>query len=230
MAWLIGYDFCNLLLTNWPAMPQIELLLIDTGHPSLGRMSQSLPTDRYCVASFPDAEAMLIHVMRSPHQETRHRCALLKQRLKGMSGIEAQQHLRKLDPTLVSVIYSEAPTVSCVIEAWRSGADDYLPFPFDGEALNTSLRRIISKRTQQQAASAAQDDASINPSVQGLTARERDIMQLIVDGQKNGQICAALNISLATVKMHRANLMRKLGVHNAAQLTTWFHKNIEHLS
>ena len=211
-------------------MPKIELLLIDTGHPSLGMVSASLPTEHYRIAAFPDAESLLIHVMRnSPNPEPLHRCALLKQRLENMSAVEAQRHLRQLDPDLLAVIYSEAPTVSNIIEAWRSGADDYLLYPFDGDDLNASLDRIISKRTPRQpvAKQAAGNGRMDKGALQSLTTRERDIMQLIVDGKKNNCICEVLSISLATVKMHRANLMRKLGVHNAAQLTTYFHKHAD---
>ena len=208
-------------------MPQIDLLLIDTGHPCLSNIRNMLPKDRYQIATFPDAESMLIHVMRNDAElEARHRCVLLKHCLNGMSGVEAQQHLRKLDPSLVSVIYSESPTVKCVIEAWRSGADDYLPYPFDGKELNDTLKRIITKRREPQGNKTRNTDR--NPSIEKLTAREHDIMRLIVQGQKNTEICTVLNISLATVKMHRANLMRKLGVHNAAQLTSYFHKNMDH--
>ncbi len=211
------------------AMPQIDLLLIDTGQPCLSNIRKMLPKDRYQIASFPDAETMLIHVMRNNEQkDTRHRCVVLKHYLKGMSGVEAQQHLRKLDPTLVSVIYSESPTVKCVIEAWRSGADDYLPYPFDDQELNDSLKRIINERRQTQ--ESATGNNTSHEITERLTAREHDIMRLIVRGQKNTEICNTLNISLATVKMHRANLMRKLGVHNAAQLATYFHKNIDQVN
>lgn len=210
-------------------MPRIELLVVDAGDPHLVRMSRELPSSRYQTTSFPNAESMLIHVMRNIEaEESRHRCALLKQGLNGMSGIEAQQHLRKLDPSLVSVLYSDAPTVNCVIEAWRSGADDFLVYPFGVDELNSALNRIIDRRIQKQVLSENNHGYGQNQSIKNLTKREREIIRLIAEGKKNEAICAELYISLATVKMHRSNLMRKLDVHNAAQLMTYYHKNIDH--
>lgn len=208
-------------------MQKVELLLIDTGHPCLGKLGDALANDRYHVTTFDSAEAMLIHIMRTPKRERQQRCALLKHRSNGMSGIEAQTHLRKLDPSLTAIIYSDAATPTCVIEAWRAGADDYLLYPFNDDEVKKSLHRIHAKRKA--LADSPQLD-TIEPSdelCKTLTARERGIMKLIVDGQKNAEICQTLSISLATVKMHRANLMRKLGVHNAAQLSSVFHKSIE---
>ena len=208
-------------------MHKVELLLIDTGHPCLGKLGNALANDRYDVTSFDSAEAMLIHIMRTPKPERRHRCALLKHRSNGMSGIEAQNHMRKLDPSLSAIIYSESATPTCVIDAWRAGADDYLLYPFNDDEVKKSLHRVITKRKESLDIPRLDSSEPSDDLIKLLTARERDVMRLIVDGHKNADICQTLNISLATVKMHRSNLMRKLGVHNAAQLSSVFHKALE---
>jgi DNA-binding NarL/FixJ family response regulator len=208
-------------------MQKVELLLIDTGYPCLGKLGNALANDRYHVTSFDSAEAMLIHVMCTPKPERQQRCALLKHRSNGMSGIEAQNHLRKLDPSLSAIIYSDAATPTCVIDAWRAGADDYLLYPFNDDEVKKSLHRVMSKRKEIPEIPRLDTSEPSDDLTKRLTARERDVMRLIVDGHKNSEICQTLSISLATVKMHRSNLMRKLCVHNAAQLSSVFHKALE---
>lgn len=212
------------------AMPPIHLMLVDSGQPCLSFIKNSLPKEVYSISSFNNAESLLIHALRNctADQKYRYRCALLNHRPDVMSGLEAQKHLRNMYPSFVSIIYSVEPTPKCVIEAWRSGADDYLIYPFDGNELHTSLHRILSAREQCGELDRHHSSKGNTQLSQKLTVREREIMQLIVQGQKNTQISEHLRISLATVKMHRSNLMRKLCVHNAAQLSAYFHIHSQH--
>lgn len=205
-------------------MPEIHLMLVDTGKPCLSNVTKKLPSTIYSVASFKNTESLLIHALRSSNQNFKHRCALLKHHDKGMSGLEAQQHIRKIEPDLITLIYCDSPTPKSVIEAWHSGADDYLIYPFDGDKVHESLLRIQKKFNNHNEPIEQKSMGGSSQLIKKLTLREKEVMNLIVQGETNNSIVEKLNISIATVKMHRANLMRKLCVHNAAQLANLFHK------
>jgi FixJ family two-component response regulator len=104
--------------------------------------------------------------------------------------------------------YSSEPAPERIVQAMQLGAWDYLKWPFDAKLLDSSLRtlaavgdRLIGEHRRRLEARA---------KVERLTARERDVLKLMVQGHANKNIAMELDISPRTVEIHRGNMMRKL--------------------
>jgi FixJ family two-component response regulator len=104
--------------------------------------------------------------------------------------------------------YSSEPAPERIVQAMQLGAWDYLKWPFDSRLLDSSLRtlaavgdRLIGEHRRRLEARA---------KVERLTARERDVLKLMVQGCANKNIAMELDISPRTVEIHRGNMMRKL--------------------
>jgi FixJ family two-component response regulator len=104
--------------------------------------------------------------------------------------------------------YSSEPAPERIVQAMQLGAWDYLKWPFDARLLDSSLRtlaaigdRLIGEHRRRLEARA---------KVERLTARENDVLRLMVRGYANKSIAMELDISPRTVEIHRGNMMRKL--------------------
>lgn len=114
-------------------------------------------------------------------------------------------------PVIATAAMAEAHRV---VEAVRSGALDYLSLPLDSGRLAAALETAI---TEGQAMGAAQRQAvDARARLATLTARESEVLDLLVAGSSNKMIARELAISPRTVEIHRANMMTKLGAHHAA--------------
>ena len=101
-----------------------------------------------------------------------------------------------------------------VVEAVRRGALDYLTLPLDAGRLRTALDTAVAEG---QARGSAQRQAiNARAKLATLTARETEVLDLLVAGSSNKTIARELEISPRTVEIHRANMMSKLGAHHAA--------------
>ena len=153
---------------------------------------------------------------------------LIDSQLPGLCGIETVARIKRRLPTIRVVMLSDAMTDDCVRESLSAGADGYVLKDANFEDLLSALRSVAAgKRYLSPEVSALLVEGYLNPSsraenehdgIAKLTARERSILQLVAEGRTNGATAAYLSVSKKTVEKHRANLMRKLGVHNATEL------------
>lgn len=146
----------------------------------------------------------------------RHGCMLLDVRLPGPSGIDLQEALRRQDIRLPVIFLTGHADVATSVRAMKAGAVDFLEKPVAREALLEALQRALAldRALRESRALAHRHDERLAT----LTSREREVFDLIVAGKLNKQIADVLNISLRTVKSHRAQLMTKLNVATAAEL------------
>lgn len=102
------------------------------------------------------------------------------------------------------------------------GADDYLPKPFSAEeliaAVTGRIRRHASIKVQQEVTTLKEERALLRDRI---TRREREVLLMVGRGATSREIASQLAVTLKTVEVHRANLMRKLGAANAASLARW---------
>ena len=143
-------------------------------------------------------------------------CLLLDIKMPGMNGLELQESLRRQNISLPIVIMTAHGDVSTVRAALKSGAVDYLEKPVDPDALLAAIRSALDadallRRTARES-EAAQQRLSI------LTARERQVMELVAKGHHNREIAASLGISPRTVEVHKARVMEKLQVDSVPKL------------
>ena len=143
-------------------------------------------------------------------------CLLLDVRMPGPSGLELQAALRErgLAPPIVFLTgYADVPTT---VRAVKGGATDVLEKPVTRERLLEAI--VAALAADDEARAANRMHARRDARLASLTAREREVFERVVAGERNQAIADKLGISLRTVKAHRAQLMEKLGVATAAEL------------
>ena len=146
----------------------------------------------------------------------RRGCLLLDVRLRGGSGLDLQDKLRKLKARLPIIVMTAYGSVPTSVRAFKGGAVDFLQKPVSPMALLARIRQlmIVDRRAAQ--AAARRDD--IRRRIALLTRRERQVMNKLVDGLISKEIAAALGVSTRTVEGHRREILRKMGVTTAARL------------
>ena len=132
-------------------------------------------------------------------------CVLLDVRMPGMSGLELQEYLRQKNLGLPVIIMTAHGDVSTVRNALKSGAVDFLEKPVDPDALLAAVRTALDAEGTQRRLSV-------------LTARERQVMELVAKGCHNREIATTLGISPRTVEVHKARVMEKLDVQSVPEL------------
>jgi FixJ family two-component response regulator len=143
-------------------------------------------------------------------------CVVIDLSLPGASGLQVQQTLASSGDLRPVVFISGRGDIPSSVAAMKAGAVDFLVKPFDETAL---LAAVGSALQRDRAARAARDQhASIRRRLAALTPREREVLDRVVAGKLNKQIAADLGTSEKTVKVHRARMMRKMGVDSLAGL------------
>lgn len=143
-------------------------------------------------------------------------CIVLDIHLDGVDGLDFQQELLASGSTRPVIVITGAGSIPMSVRAMKAGALDFLTKPFsDDEFLNAVLGAIERDRT---ATIESVKWEAVERLVDTLTKREVTVMEAIVSGLMNKQIAGKFDISEATVKLHRRNLMRKMEVRTVADL------------
>lgn len=143
-------------------------------------------------------------------------CVLLDIRMGGMSGLELFDLLRERGNQMPVIFLTGHGDVPMAVGALKKGAFDFFEKPFND---NDLVNRIVEAlQADRQLRAAAADSDSLNGRLARLTARERQIMDLVLAGKYNKVIADELQISMRTVEVHRANLFDKMGVKTAVEL------------
>jgi DNA-binding NarL/FixJ family response regulator len=148
----------------------------------------------------------------------------------GLNGIEATAQIKRRQPEIRIIALTSYKSDEYVREALKAGADGYVLKDASYDELVMALRSVMGgKKFLSPDVSAHLVDSYLNGSTRAteakatpwdtLTARERSIFKLIAEGRTNKATADYLNVSPKTVEKHRANLMRKLGLRNVAELT-----------
>lgn len=165
----------------------------------------------YRTASFADAEGFLAAV--APDWAG---CILADIRMPGMSGLQMQRELLARAIPLPVIVVTAHGDVGSARAAFKSEAVDFLEKPFEEDALLAAIEHAFEKERRRITSSQALGRR--NTGLAQLTPREREVMDLIVQGQHNRDIGRQLGISVRTVEVHKARLMDKLGARNLAEL------------
>ncbi len=163
------------------------------------------------VESFPSAEEFL--ACRDPQACG---CLVSDVRLPGTSGLELQKRLIAQRDRIPIIFISGYGDVPMAVQVMKAGAVDFLQKPFREqellECVQSALRRDEAQRVIEEQVS------GVLSGYRSLTKREREIMKLVVTGQINKQIAAHVGLSEVTVKIHRAQVMHKMGTPSLADL------------
>ena len=143
-------------------------------------------------------------------------CLVLDVRLPGVSGLDFQADLAKAHIDVPIVFMTGHGDIPMTVRAMKAGAVEFLPKPFRDQdmldAVQIGLERDRSRRKN------AGDAAKLKATFDTLTSREQEIMGLVTAGLMNKQIAGELGVSEITVKVHRGNVMRKMGAKSLADL------------
>ena len=143
-------------------------------------------------------------------------CLVVDIRMPGMSGLELQQELLRANVDIPIVFLTAHGDVPMTVRAMKSGAVDFLPKSVSEQTLLDAVQQALDQhaRTRSEAAELAE----LRRRIEKLTAREREVMALVVTGLLNKQIAKRLGIAEATVKLHRRQVMQKTGADSVAEL------------
>jgi FixJ family two-component response regulator len=144
-------------------------------------------------------------------------CLVLDVTLPGLNGLELQQQLaeRTEMPIIFITGYGDVPMT---VRAMKAGAVEFLTKPFKDDVLLEAIRGAIERS---RAALRRESEMQVlRSSYATLTAREREVMALVVSGLLNKQVGGELGISEITVKAHRGQMMRKMKADSLAELVT----------
>ncbi len=142
-------------------------------------------------------------------------CLILDVRMPGMSGLELQDTLAEIGCPLTIVFLTGHGDVPMAVRAMKRGAFDVLQKPVDDHQLLATVEAALAFAAHSSSASAPQ---ARPPRAESLSAREREVFDLMVAGQQTRAIAEALFISYKTVEFHRGRIFRKLGVTSLAEL------------
>jgi FixJ family two-component response regulator len=143
-------------------------------------------------------------------------CLLLDVRLPGMSGMEMQTKLIECGFNLPIIIMTAHGDMPMVRKALKSGAVEFLIKPFRDEELLEAVEQAFAVDRARQRAGNLMN--SIQARTGTLTKREHQVLALVAAGLTNKEIAKKLNLSVATVKLHRGQMMRKMEAETLADL------------
>ena len=143
-------------------------------------------------------------------------CLLLDVRLPGLSGLDLQRQLAARGDVLPIIFMSSHGDIPMTVQAMKAGAVEFLPKPFREEdmldAIDGAIERDTAGRTDRAEVAGLRDRIGL------LSAREHEVMLLVLKGLLNKQAAAALGITEATVKVHRRHIMEKMAAESLPEL------------
>lgn len=143
-------------------------------------------------------------------------CVVVDLRMPGMSGLALQAELKRRGialPVVMVTAYGDVPTARAALKA---GAFDFVEKPIEEERLLATLEAAL--RMAQAERATAEELADFRARLERLTAREREVLDMVVEGRHNREIAEALAISPRTVEVYRARMMEKLHVRRLPDL------------
>jgi FixJ family two-component response regulator len=143
-------------------------------------------------------------------------CLVLDIRMPRMTGLELQERLNELGSLLPIIFITGHGDIPMAVDAMRRGALDFIRKPFREqdllERINEALDLESGRREKEL------DFQNLRSLIDSLSAREREVFELVAEGRMNKTIAQDLNISERTVEIHRSQVMKKLNARTLAQL------------
>ena len=194
-------------------MPQPEavIAIVDDDPSAREGLSSLLRSAGLKVETFASAQEFLARPSADAPS-----CLVLDLQLPGLSGLELQKRMAEAGLEIPIVFLTGHGNIPASVQAMKAGAVEFLTKPFDDEQLLQAIQEAVERdrRTRQQRV----DLRKLRDRYESLTAREQEVMRLVVSGLLNKQIAGELNITEFTVKIHRGRVMRKMHADSLADL------------
>jgi FixJ family two-component response regulator len=145
------------------------------------------------------------------------RCLVLDVRLPGFSGLDLQRKMYEAHLNIPIVFITAHGDIRMSVQAMKAGAVEFLTKPFRDQELLDAVHQAIRRDRALRVHRAEANE--LHRRYESLSAREKEVMALVVCGLLNKQVAADLGTSEATIKLHRGRLMRKMRAGSISDLT-----------
>ena len=191
-----------------------EIFVVDDDPAVRDTLSMVLSAGGYEVICFADGAALLaVARSRTPA------CILLDVHIPGKSGLDILRELHGEDYPAPIFMISGQGDIPMAVNAIKYGALDFIEKPFRGSEIVARLNEAIGAFARRQKENASPKIGSLHfPGREPLTRREREVLEQFTEGASNKEAGRTIGISPRTIEDHRANIMKKLGARNAADL------------
>ena len=186
---------------------KLPLYLVDDDEAILDSLGFMLGQFGYQVQTFNSGRDFLAHSALSQAG-----CVILDSRMPEITGQEVQQKLLETHSPLGVIFLTGHGDLPMALSAFRKGACDFFQKPVSGKALVQAIEKA------QRESQAAFEQQSLQHKFDQLTEREQQVLAHVIQGMTNKQISEAMFLSLRTIEVHRAKIMKKLEVNNMAEL------------
>lgn len=163
------------------------------------------------VSTFASAQAFL-----DGYDASKHGCLVLDVRMPGMSGLELQERLVAQRIHVPIIFITGHGDVQMAVRAVQAGAFDFVEKPFNDQDLLDRIQKAIVFDAKQRGKDLQQ--AQLRALFASLTPREREVLDLVVEGKSNKAIANSFGLSAKTVEVHRAKMMEKMQARSVADL------------
>ncbi len=143
-------------------------------------------------------------------------CLVLDIRMPGMSGMELQQKLIEMRAILPIIFITGHGDIPMAVEAMQRGAVDFIPKPFRDHELLDRINKALEDDRKNRDALVEREE--VEKRIAKLTPREKQVLELVVQGKANKVIAGDLAVSQRTVEIHRARVMEKMQARSLAHL------------
>ena len=191
--------------------PEPTVFVVDDDRAMRESLSWLLDSVGLHVRSYATAADFL-----ADHDPAQPGCLVLDVRMPGMSGLDLQAELARRGVELPTIVITGHAEVSMAVRAVKSGAIDFIEKPFSDQLLLDRVRQALEIDRQAREVRSRREDARRRLAT--LTAREREVLNLVVAGRANKEIAFELGVSPKTVEVHRAHVMSKMCVDSLAEL------------
>ena len=189
------------------------VFLVDDDASVRNALKRGLTAAGFTVRAWASADAFL-----AEHDPEVPGCLVADVAMPGMSGLELQSVLTARGCLRPIIFVSARGSIPMSVQAMRAGAVTFLSKPVRLAELVSAIREAFERDRQTREEQALRSD--VESRLTALTAREREVLELIVVGKLNKQIAAALGAAEKTIKVHRGRVMAKLQVRSVAELVT----------
>ena len=191
--------------------PEPTVFVVDDDRAMRDSLSWLLDSVGLRVRSYATAAEFL-----ADHDPAQPGCLVLDVRMPGMSGLDLQAELARRGVELPTIVITGHAEVSMAVRAVKAGALDFIEKPFSDQLLLDRVRQALEIDLEVREVRRRREDALRRLAT--LTAREREVLNLVVAGKANKEIASELGVSPKTVEVHRAHVMSKMCVDSLAEL------------
>jgi two-component system response regulator FixJ len=187
------------------------VFVVDDDAPALDSLLMLLRSDGLNPSGFSSAEAFLDNL--SPDARG---CIISDVRMPGMDGVQLIRALKERHCLMPVIVITGHADVTVAVQAMKAGAAEFVQKPFESELILRLVRACLEENDD--AVDASSRRLRVLRRIESLTAREHQVLDLIMQGASNKLIASSLDISPRTVEIYRANVMSKMRADSLSDL------------